>query len=282
MSTAIVKKPTFNFDKPSPDGITGLQKMAADPMISTQIAAALPRMLAGSAPRMVRCLLTECSRNAILLDCTPKSLFGAVVQAAQLGLEVGGPAGQCYLVPRRDKGIWKANLQVGYRGFLTLAHRSGQVRRFAPRLVRAGDKFGIEYGTDQKLVHVPNMDALDAPVTGYYAAVELVNGGHDFEYRTLRQIEEHRDKYASSRDFWAKNFDEGGKKTCVLYLAKRVPLSVEWQRAAGIELEAEAGIEQNLDAMLELPAPDKLAEMRERVEAAKAPPPDDGTGEPPA
>src|SRR5262245_8695245 len=134
----------FNYDRPAPGGVGDLQKMA-QPLLP-QIASALPGFLAGHAERMLRTLLTECQRTPKLLDCTPKSLIGGVIAVAQLGLELGGPAGQAYLLPFNGQ----AQLCIGYKGFITLAHRCGQLKRLTPRVVYEGDTFGVEYGSQQK------------------------------------------------------------------------------------------------------------------------------------
>ena len=65
----------------------------------TQLAAALPRHI--NSDRMIRLACTEFSKNPLLQKCTPASVFGAIIQASQLGLEIG-VLGQAYLVPYRN------------------------------------------------------------------------------------------------------------------------------------------------------------------------------------
>jgi recombination protein RecT len=269
MSTATKDAPTkaltkADYDRPPADGVRGLQRLA-DPIMA-QVKAALPAFMARNSERMIRCLMTECQRTPKLLDCSPKSLFGGVIQCAQLGIELGGPAGQAYLIP--FKGA--AQLVIGYKGFITLAHRSNKVRRFTPRVVRDGDTFEIVYGTDQRLVHRPRLDATGKPI-GYYCVVELDNGGTDFEYLTLTQAEAHRDRYGLSKSGpWATNFDEMAQKTAIRKLAKRVPLSVEWVAAASLDELADEGLDQNLSAAVVLEGTtEETDELRERLEKAK-------------
>ncbi len=258
----------LDYNRPPADGATGLQKLA-EPLLP-QIRAAMPGVVAKNAERMVRCLLTECQRTPKLLDCSPRSLFGGVIQVAQLGLELGGPAGQSYLVPFGRE----AQLVIGYRGYITLAHRSRSVARVTPRVVREGDTFRVEYGLNQVLEHVPKFDDNQAAV-GYYAVIQLVNAGSDFEYRTLAQAQAHRDRYALSKSGpWSNNFDEMAKKTCIRALAKRMPLSVEWVSAAVLDEMAEEGVSQQLSAAVVLDPEEKgePGELKKRLEKAKAPP----------
>ena len=272
-SKAVAK---YDYTRPPPNGVQGLQDMGR--ALLPQIAAALPGFMARHAERMLRCLLTECQRTPKLLDCSPKSLFGGVIQAAQLGLELGGPAGHAYLLPFGNKqaGVTEATLVIGYKGFIVLAFRAG-VRSFTPRVVREGDTFAIEYGTRAELRHVPRFPADGAPL-GYYAVVNTPTGGTDFEYLTRAEAEEHKRRHALAQNgSWASSFDEMAKKTCVRKLAKRVPLSVEWVRAAALDEMADEGVPQQLAAAVVIEGdageagPSATSSLRERLDRAKKP-----------
>jgi recombination protein RecT len=253
----------FDFNKPAPDGIVGLQRMSE--VIVPQLAKALPKFLADAAPRMLRCLFTECQRTPALLDCSPRSLFGGCIQVAQLGLELGGPMGQAYLIPFKGQ----ASCIIGYKGYIALAHRSRLVRRITPRVVRAGDEFSIVYGSHQRIIHIPNRDNAGEP-TDYYTSIVLTNGGDDFEAMTKREAEIHRDRYAlSKKGAWATHFDEQAMKTCIRRLAKRMPVSVEVSRAAGLDEQAEADVEQHLGVLVSVPGDDEQPDLRERLDKAK-------------
>lgn len=92
------------------------------------------------APRLVRSMLISCERTPKLLDCTMQSLFNAAMSAACLGLEVDGVTGQAYLIP--FKGV--AQLVIGYKGYNTLAARSGIT--ITGEAVREGDAFDFDEG----------------------------------------------------------------------------------------------------------------------------------------
>src|SRR5262245_29341353 len=93
-----------------------------------QIALALPRHM--SADRMLRVAMTSVQRNPLLLDCTPVSLVGAIIQSSQLGLEPDGELGEAYLIPYRNNkkgGQREVQFQTGYKGLLKLARNSGAI-----------------------------------------------------------------------------------------------------------------------------------------------------------
>src|ERR671924_2141362 len=92
--------------------------------------------------RFERIVRTEIRRTPKLLECDPYSLLGAVMWAAQLGLEPG-PLQHVHLIPYKREVVFL----IGYRGYVELAFRSGQVKDVTGALVREGDRFEYQYGT---------------------------------------------------------------------------------------------------------------------------------------
>lgn len=270
MSNAKLALPDMN----RPTNIGGLQVLGR--AMLKQIEAAAPRMMKQNAERVVRCLLTECNQTPKLLDCTPASLFGAVLRATQLGLEIGGPAGQAYVLPFGGGGKGTASLVIGYKGFVQLVHRSNLVRRLTPREVRAADHFEIEYGSNQRIVHRPNLSAagVAAEVIGYYCVVEMTSGGSDFEYMTVEQMQAHRARFALMKNGgpWQNNFDEMAKKTVLRKIVKRLPLSPELVSAATLDEQGEEGIDQQLPAavMPDEPPPDGASDLEDEIARIEA------------
>src|SRR5690606_24440421 len=120
-----------------------------------QIAKALPKHL--TADRMQRIALTEIRRNPMLAKCEAVSILGSVIQAAQVGLEIGSVLGHAYLVPywNNNKKYFEAQFIPGYRGFMELARRSGAVKKMTSRAVYSKEKFEVEYGFEERLIHIP-------------------------------------------------------------------------------------------------------------------------------
>jgi recombination protein RecT len=97
-----------------------------------------------SSQRLIRSVLISCERTPGLLDCTAQSLFNAAMSSACLGLECDGVTGQAFLIPFKNKGTPTAQLVIGYRGFTTLAARSGIT--ISGEIVREGDAFDFDEG----------------------------------------------------------------------------------------------------------------------------------------
>ncbi|WP_202630600.1 recombinase RecT, partial [Deinococcus alpinitundrae] len=86
--------------------------------------------------------VTEFRKNPMLKECTPESLLGAVMQAAQVGLEPDA-LGSAYLVPyyNKNKNVKEVQLQIGYKGLIELVRRSGQVTSIVANEVYENDEF---------------------------------------------------------------------------------------------------------------------------------------------
>jgi recombination protein RecT len=241
-----------------------------------QITAALPAMMARNAERFLRMLLTECQKSPRLMECTPRSLFGGVIQAAQLGLEIGGPLGESYLLPFKGE----ATFLVGYKGYKKMAFNTPQVADLSMEVVRAKDVFEILLGTEKRIFHKPDY-GFDSEVTGYYSTCNLVSGGKAFKYMTRAQIEAHRDRYALYRDKngvirgpWIDSPHEMGCKTTFRYLSKIIPLSSELSTAATLDEMGEEGIPQQLGSNLILDGvegvqEDKPKSLKDKLDKAK-------------
>jgi recombination protein RecT len=104
-----------------------------------------------AAERLIRTIVVSVERLPKLLECDRQSLFNAAMSAAVLGLEVDGVTGQAYLIPFKGK----AQLVIGYKGYNTLAARSGITITGA--VVREGDEFDYELGSAAFVRHRPKL-----------------------------------------------------------------------------------------------------------------------------
>ena len=107
-----------------------------------EIAKALPSVI--TPERFTRITLSALSTNPQLAQTTPKSFLGAMMTAAQLGLEPNTPLGQAYLIPYKNKGVLECQFQLGYKGLVDLAYRSGQISIIQAHTVRSNDDFEYE------------------------------------------------------------------------------------------------------------------------------------------
>jgi len=208
-----------------------------------QIEKALPKMI--SVDRFTRIALTAVSSTPALAGCDPMSFVGALMQSAALGLEPNTPMGQSYLIPFRNtkKGIVECTFQIGYKGLIELAHRSGEMQSIEARCVYENDDFEFEYGLNGKLEHKPAMQNR-GELIAVYATYHLVNGGYGFEVMSVDDIKAHAKKFSKTSGFgpWVDNFEEMARKTVLKKLLKYAPLKVEVAQA----LTADGGVTRDI------------------------------------
>lgn len=194
-----------------------------------QIKKALPSVI--TPERFTRMAMTALSTNRQLQASTPESFVGAMMQAAQLGLEPNTPLGQAYLIPYRNHGVMQTQFQIGYKGLIDLAHRSGEFQTIYAETVYENDEFDYELGLEPKLVHKPAMENRGNPIY-YYAVYKLVNGGYGFEVMSKSDIELHAKKFSKAfrNGPWESDFDEMAKKTVLKKVLKYAPIKTEFAR----------------------------------------------------
>lgn len=173
--------------------------------------------------------------NPMLLDAEPMSIFNAAVMAATLNLPINNNLGFAYIVPYRNKGRVEAQFQLGYKGFIQLAQRSGQFERlvslpvYEAQLIEEDPINGFKFDWKQK-------PAENEQPVGYYAYFKLINGFTAELYMTREQVEAHAGRYSQSfkkgYGVWADNFEAMALKTVTkLLLSKQAPLSIDMQKA---------------------------------------------------
>lgn len=207
---------------------------------------AVPKHL--TADRMIRVACTELRKNPSLAECDQRSLIGAIVEASQLGLEIGGVLGQAYLVPYNvkvkgtngapDRWMKVVQLIPGYKGLIDIARRSGQISTIQVRVVHSKDEFDFEFGLEPRLRHKPSLDQDPGHAQYVYAIANLRDGGTQLEVMTVREVESVRSR-SKSKDSgpWVTDWEEMAKKTALRRLCKLLPVSVEMQRAVAIDEE---------------------------------------------
>lgn len=224
-----------------------------------QIALACPKFIDPN--NMLRLARTMLNTNPDLLECTPISILGGVIQAAQLGLELDGFTGAAYLVPfnNRELGQKEAQFIPGYRGLMRLARRSGEVTNIVARVVRMNDLFSVELGTNDSIKHVPSEEEFDENSEKSLKAVyayAMIKGADQpqFDFMWKWQIDRVRAKAPGKNSpAWKEHFEAMAMKTVVRRLCKFLPISLEAQRAVTLDEMAEAGMGQNLAALVNNP-----------------------------
>lgn len=196
-----------------------------------EIKKALPSVI--TPERFTRMVLSAISTNQALAQCTPKSFLGAMMSAAQLGVEPNTPLGQAYILPYKNHGVLEAQFQLGYKGLIDLAYRSGEVEVVQAHIVYENDTFECEYGLEPKLTHVPADKDRGEPVK-VYAVFKTKSGGYGFEVMSMEDVRLHASKYSkaygSSFSPWKTNFEEMAKKTVLKRVLKYAPLKSDFVR----------------------------------------------------
>lgn len=177
-----------------------------------------------------------------LKGAVPATVINAAMMAATLDLPINNNLGFAYIVPYKRKfkdaqGKWseslEAQFQMGYKGFIQLAQRSGQFARIAAtpvfegQLISANPLLGYEFDWT-----VPNQ----GEAIGYVAFFKLLNGFTAELYMSTADVKKHAGKYSQSFKYgsgvWKDNFESMALKTVTkLLLSKQAPLSIEMQTA---------------------------------------------------
>lgn len=228
------------------------QKSMKDLIVSMQgeIQKALPSVI--TPERFTRMVLTAMSTNPTLGQCTPKSFLGAMMQAAQLGVEPNTPLGQAYLIPYKNHGTLECQFQIGYKGLIDLAYRSGEITDIQAHEVHENDTFEYELGLNPTLKHIPALKDRGAVIL-YYAVWHTKSGGYGFEVMSVEDIHAHMKKYskAAGSGFspWSTNFDAMAKKTVLKQALKYAPIKTEFVRAVAQDETIKSGIDVNMADM---------------------------------
>lgn len=169
------------------------------------------------------------SNNSYLQNASPQSVFNAACVAATLDLPINNNLGFAYIVPYGKD----AQFQMGYRGFIQLAQRSGQFKTIASSPIYEGQL--IEENPLTGFVFDFKVKKSGTPI-GYAAYFELLNGFQKTLYMTTEELKQHGLRFSQTfkrgSGLWKDDFESMALKTVLkLLLSKFAPLSVEMQKA---------------------------------------------------
>lgn len=189
-----------------------------------EMSRALPKHM--DPDRMARIALTVLKQTPKLGECNPQSFLGALMTAAQVGLEPG-PLGEAYLVPYGRE----VTFVPGYRGLVKLAWQSNQLSSIAAHVVHENDNFDFSYGLEPTLVHKPALRDR-GEVIAAYAVATFKHGGNAFEIMSVDDIDAiRRRSRAANSGPWVTDWAQMARKTVLKRLSKWLPLSPEFADA---------------------------------------------------
>lgn len=205
----------------------------------SSIAQVLPKHL--NADRMIQICTTLIAKNPDIANCTTASIIGAVTQASILGFKPVAALGHCYFVPYNNKqadGSYAKEVQfmIGYKGFIDLCRRSGELKTIHAACVYEGDQFSYQLGLYPELKHVPSapIESVEK-LTHAYAVAHYKDGGYNFVVLKKPQIESLRLRNRSQKNYingaWKSDYDKMSMAKAIKQLATFMPLSEETQLA---------------------------------------------------
>ena len=207
-------------------------------------------LLDNSAPSFISSILTIVNSNPKLRDCSPNSILSAAGIAAALKLPINPSLGFAHIVPYKSKNGMQATFQLGWRGYVQLAMRSGQYKTLHSGAVCEGEIKAVDFETGA----IIRGEKISDNVVGYVAFMRLVNGFEKSLYMTTQEIQQHAEKYSQSYAYdlrsgkkssvWSTNFDAMAKKTVLKRLLSTFGIiSIDQQSAAlAMALQADQAV----------------------------------------
>ncbi len=207
---------------------------------SDQVKQRFNDVLKEQANGFISSVIALCNEIPALLEIAdPTTIIAAALQAATLKLPINKNLGFAYIVPYKAKnGVSAAQFQMGWRGYVQLAERTGQYRTIHAGVVYEGQVKDIDFITGQ----IIRGEKISDNVIGYVAYIEMVNGFSKTLYMTKDEMTAHAKKYSQSYSYdlskgyrnspWSTNFDAMANKTVLkLLIGKYGIMSVDMESA---------------------------------------------------
>lgn len=179
-------------------------------------------LLGERASQFTTSLITAVNENTKLSECEPQSVLNSALIAASMDLPINQNLGFAYLVPYRDtrKGVTSCQFQMGYKGFIQLALRSGKYKTINVVDVKEGELVGNDrLSGEMKFEWVENDEERDRLKTvGFVAYIRTIDGFEKSIYWTVEKVKKHAQEYSKAyakygTGLWAEQFDLMAKKT---------------------------------------------------------------------
>lgn len=180
--------------------------------------------------RFISAIVSAVNTNSALQECTNQSILSGALLGESLKLSPSPQLGQYYLVPFNDKNKGKvAQFQIGYKGYIQLAIRSGQYKKLNVLAIKEGELIRFDPLNEEIEVRLieDEEEREQANTIGYYAMFEYTNGFRKAIYWSKRKMEAHALKYSKGYQakkgytFWEKDFDGMAYKTMLRQLISK-------------------------------------------------------------
>lgn len=234
--------------------------------------------------RFISAVVSAVQTNPALQECSNQSILSAALLGESLKLSPSPQLGHYYMVPFDSKNGKQAQFQLGYKGYIQLAIRSGQYKKLNVLAIKEGELIRFDPLNEEIEVKLIEDEELreQAVTIGYYAMFEYVNGFRKAIYWSREKMEAHAVKYSkgyaadkkkgTAWTFWSKDFDGMATKTMLRQLiSKWGILSVEMQKAYESDMAiihddgTKDYVENDADDVIEVEAVEVQEETQEPV-----------------
>lgn len=231
------------------------------------------------AARFVTAITSAVSTNPALAECEASTIVSAGLLGEGLNLSPSPQLGQYYLVPFNDRknGRKVAQFQLGYKGYIQLAIRSGQYKKLNVLPIKEGELISFNPLEEEIQVQLIEDETAreQASTIGYYAMFEYTNGFKKAMYWSREKMESHAEKYSmgykahKGYTFWEKDFDAMACKTMLRQIiSKWGIMSIEMQKA----IESDMGVISESGAVDYVDAPSEEVQPAQQPEIIEAEP----------
>lgn len=237
------------------------------------------------AARFVTAITSAVSTNPDLQTCDAATIVSAGLLGEGLNLSPSPQLGQYYLVPYNDRknGRKVAQFQLGYKGYIQLAIRSGQYRKLNVLPIKQGELISFDALNEEINVRLIDDERAreEAPTIGYYAMFEYTNGFRKAIYWSREKMNSHAERYSAGYKahkgytFWEKDFDGMACKTMLRQLiSKWGIMSIDMQKA----IESDMGVLRDSSGTVDyIDAPAAEPEIPQEVQPEPMPAPAEPT-----
>jgi len=192
----------------------------------------------------VTSLLDLCGETKELLECSPGLVIKEAMKAAGLDLPLNKNLGFAYIIPYKERGIMTPHFQMGYKGFIQLAIRTGLYKHLNAEVVYEGEVMIVDKikGT----LYIEGEPTSERAIA-YFSYMQLINGFEKAIGWTKKKVEAHAVRFSKSyayyknnprgrKPVWATDFDQMALKTMILQLVPKYgPMTIQMSQAMGSE-----------------------------------------------
>lgn len=192
-------------------------------------------------------VLNLCGQDKNLAECNPTLIVREALKAAALSLPIDKNLGFAYIIPYKDKaqnGAQIPNFQMGYKGYIQLALRTGQYKHLNTGIVYEGEEMVVDRIRGTLAI---KGEAVSEKATGYFVYMQLVNGFEKAIGWSAEKVENHAKKYSKNYrskygtpTIWQTDFNSMALKTMILQLVPKYgPMTIEMAEAMSYDQKAE-------------------------------------------